>query len=525
MMPPNVTSEQFAAALGAFEKIVGKDWVFSKDEDVALYRDAYSPLWGEKEERLASAAIAPANVEQVQEIVRAANTHRIPLYPISTGKNLGYGGSAPVYSGSVVLDLKRMNRILEINEKLAYVVVEPGASFFDVYRALQQRSPKLAISMPAPGWGSPIGNALEHGAGTLGRDHFATHCGMEVVLGNGDLLRTGMGAIPNSALWQTYNYGYGPFINGIFSQSNFGIVTKMGFNLWHEPETARTLMINSWNYDDLDAFVEACAFLEQINVSRYGAGLGSPLMSAANDPQVVALIKKSGNAAAAADWNQMARDKNRPVFSTMMRFHGPTKIVEAQIEYAKERFSTIAGVTFADGKTFNFPMDHAQIEDMTKEAFGIPSLATFAVISMVGHTGHFFFSPNIPQTGEAVRKCNQVFHEACEQMGTYWGWAPLGNIFPKTLTIIKDFDAVKDAQVNRRNREIFLRLIEVAAAHGWSEYRTPATFQDAVMNEFSFNDHALRRFHETLKDAVDPNGILAAGRAGIWPKHLRSTRT
>jgi 4-cresol dehydrogenase (hydroxylating) len=44
---------------------------------------------------------------------------------------------------------------------------------------------------------------------------------------------------------------------------------------------------------------------------------------------------------------------------------------------------------------------------------------------------------------------------------------------------------------------------------------------DFVMDAYSFNNHALRRFCETLKDAVDPNGIIAAGRGGIWPRHLR----
>ena len=74
---------------------VGKEWVFTSDEDVALYRDAYSPFWGEPEERVASAAVAPDTVEEVQKIVKTANEYKIPLYPISTGKNLGYGGSAP----------------------------------------------------------------------------------------------------------------------------------------------------------------------------------------------------------------------------------------------------------------------------------------------------------------------------------------------------------------------------------------------------------------------------------------------
>ena len=68
------------------------------------------PERDEPTERLTSAAVAPDSVEQVQQIVRIANEHKIPLYPISTGKNLGYGGSAPILSGSVVGDLLRMNK-------------------------------------------------------------------------------------------------------------------------------------------------------------------------------------------------------------------------------------------------------------------------------------------------------------------------------------------------------------------------------------------------------------------------------
>ena len=63
--------------------------------------------------------------------------------------------------------------------------------------------------------------------------------------------------------------------------------------------------------------------------------------------------------------------------------------------------------------------------------------------------------------------------------------------------------------------------MQIAAEHGWGEYRTPPAYQEAVLRTYSFNNNALHRFHETLKDAVDPNGILSAGRYGIWPAHLR----
>src|SRR5688572_16934806 len=123
-LPPNVSEAAFTAALDKFRAAVGAEWVFTSDEDTALYRDAYSPYWGELEERMASAAVAPSTVEEVQAVVRAANEHGIPLYPISTGRNLAYGGCAPIYSGSVVLDLKRMNRVIEVDERNAFALVE-----------------------------------------------------------------------------------------------------------------------------------------------------------------------------------------------------------------------------------------------------------------------------------------------------------------------------------------------------------------------------------------------------------------
>ena len=99
-IPPGLSAADWANALKQFTDVVGSQWVFTSDEDVALYRDAYSPSWGEPEERLVSAAVAPDTVEQVSQIVKIANRYRVPLFAISTGKNLGYGGSAGNVSGT-----------------------------------------------------------------------------------------------------------------------------------------------------------------------------------------------------------------------------------------------------------------------------------------------------------------------------------------------------------------------------------------------------------------------------------------
>ena len=213
VLPPNVSQATFDEALRRFGEVVGEEWVFSSDEDVDLYRDAYSPSWGEPGERIPSGAVAPIEVGQVQQIVRIANEFHVPLFPVSTGKNLTYGGSAPNMSGTLVLDLKRMNRVLEVDERRAFALVEPGVSYFDLYRYIQDRGLKVWIDCPDPGWGSVVGNSLDRGLGYTTwpfRDHFGAHCGMEAVPPNGELMRTGMGAVPGSRSWQDNRYGYGP---------------------------------------------------------------------------------------------------------------------------------------------------------------------------------------------------------------------------------------------------------------------------------------------------------------------------
>ena len=280
--PPGVSQADFTEALKQFAAAVGPQWVFTSDETLDLYKDAYSPMWGEADEKIASAAVAPDSVEQVQAVVKIANHYSIPLYTISTGRNLAYGGSAPVYSGSVVLDLKRMNRIIEVSEDNAFALVEPGVSYFDLYRYIRDKGLKLWIDPPDPGWGSLMGNALDRGAGRTPlpyRDHFDSHCGMEVVLANGELVRTGMGALPTAETWQQFKYGVGPFIDGIFSQSNFGVVTKMGFWLLPEPQACLVGRIKAPRHDDVIPFVRILANLMYAGVVNCCMAISSPVLA------------------------------------------------------------------------------------------------------------------------------------------------------------------------------------------------------------------------------------------------------
>jgi FAD/FMN-containing dehydrogenase len=538
-VPPGVSQSDFAEALRQFEAAVGKEWVFTSDEDVDLYRDAYSPFWGEPEERVASAAVAPKTVEQVQQVVRAANRYKVPLYTISTGRNLGYGGSAPVYSGSVVLDLKRMNRVLEVNETNAYALVEPGVSYFDLYRYIQDKGLKVWIDVPDPGWGSPVGNALDRGGGYTTpqfRNHFDAHCGMEVVLANGEVVRTGMGAMPGSKTWQQYKTGFGPTLDGIFSQSNFGVVTKMGFWLMPQPDAYMTGTVLVPRRDDLIPLVNILNYLESARVCNGMSEIVSPLMGlpAANDappisPEFASMILK----AQTGDPGELERygEKTKQSFwSCTIKFYGPAKALPALWEYAKEKFSSIAGANFIDGALIKLPLKPEQFDTVHKPEFGIPSLSIFSMGARNANNptpgnGHQWFSPIIPRSGEAVFEANRVFSQAAREFDLPIPPFSIPFCFwERSFLFLFAFPVTHDVEKNKRTRAAFHRLVQVAAEHGWGEYRTAPAYHDLIMSTYSFNNNALLRLNETLKDAIDPNGILSPGRYGIWPKHLRASR-
>lgn len=78
-----------------------------------------------------------------------------------------------------------------------------------------------------------------------------------------------------------------------------------------------------------------------------------------------------------------------------------------------------------------------------------------------------------------------------------------------------------NAEHRRAVTTIFQNLFAAGKERGYSKYRSHVNTMDQVASLYDFNGHAYRRFVETIKDAVDPNGILSPGKQGIWPKRFR----
>lgn len=205
------------------------------------------------------AIVRPADRGEVQRCVRAANEHGVQIYPISRGKNWGLGSRVPTSSGAVLLDLGRLDRIVDYDEKMAHVTVEPGVSFGQLTAFLAAHGARHFVSMTGSTLDSSvIGNTVERGdgVGPLG-DRAAHVCALEVVLPTGEVVETGFARYAEARTARLYRWGVGPWLDGMFFQSNLGIVTRM--TVWLTPVPAVMLAFRFAVHDGarLGGLVEA----------------------------------------------------------------------------------------------------------------------------------------------------------------------------------------------------------------------------------------------------------------------------
>jgi 4-cresol dehydrogenase (hydroxylating) len=518
ILPPRVTRAAFDRAMTAFARAVGKDWVLATDEDRETYLDLYAP--GNAEQHAPSAAVAPASAEEVQAVVRLANEHKIPLWPISRGKNLGYGGASPVMAGTVMLDLSRMKRILDVDAKYGVVQIEPGVGFFQLHEYLTANKIPLWLANPGNGWGSVIGNALERGfSATPYGEHSSSFCGMEVVLPTGDLVRTGMGAMKDNKTWPLFKFGFGPAWDQVFVQSNYGVVTKAGFWLMPEPEMTASFAMGLPNKEDLGWAIDTLTPLRLDRTIDQSVGITSYMQSATLNQQrkewyegpgampdeVIAAIIKKNNV---GWWN----------FN--LRLYGTEAVVTANRKRVEDAFAVHTKQPF---RVTEWRRGQSTANGPGAPAFGspAPSVLPLQIVNWNGgRGGHIGFSPVMPPEGKLVME------QFARTRGRY---IEFGQDFSSTFyhhgrhvtnvnLILYDKD---NADQTVKVRGLFDALVKDAHANGYAEYRTHISYMQAVADTFDFNDHALSKLNEKVKDALDPNSILAPGKNGIWGKAYR----
>ncbi|KAJ5605344.1 hypothetical protein N7510_010498 [Penicillium lagena] len=450
-----------------------------------------------------SGATRPKNVEEVREIVRLANRFLVALWTVSRGKNLGYGGSAPVVKGTVVLDLHRMDKILEINEEYGYAIVEPGVSFFDLYEEIQKQGLNLWPSVPAIGWGSVLGNTTDRGFGytPLG-DHAQAQCGLEVVLPSGELLRTGMGAMEGSQLFALYKGGFGPSVDGIFFQSN--LVTKLGIQMIPAPEAYATVEVEVPKESDLVPLVGILSDLMRRSVILNSPSIANLFRIALTSrvPEVQQRLQgyMKPNSCVPSDVLEEIRAEQKWGFwRAYFSLYSQVEMLPGLLQATQRAFSSILGVTIKWRKFDGAP--------------GQP-LTTALIKEEERRPGsHIDYSPLFLPSG---RELYEWYLKAKQQtIDAKFDFFADFHVFPRHVIgielVIYTADEAKEVD------QLMRHVLHDAAEMGYTAYRTHVDYMDEVASHFNFNGGALRRFTTMLKNFLDPNGILSPGKSGIWP--------
>ncbi len=258
--------ENQTALLKKLKDLVGEAHISTHKADLLPYmRDSYTNLMN-REAALPDCVLMPRSTEEIQQIVLLANEYKVPVYPRSFGVNIA--GSAIPYQGGIVLDLKAMNQIFEVNEDTLTATIEPGVCWGQLRKAARKKAMDI-IPIIGPYQTSPVGNYLLTNitaySSRYSMDRAVT---LEVVLPNGEILRTGSQATEIGAEVNPYfRYSYGPDLTGLFrgSMGNYGIITKMVIRLRPLAEVEKNLY---FAFKDLKPALKAIQRIERLEISR-----------------------------------------------------------------------------------------------------------------------------------------------------------------------------------------------------------------------------------------------------------------
>ena len=230
-----VTADNIRSVEEKLKEAIGEKWVTSNPADLAAYGRDFTIYSGERP----NIVVLPENTEEVQKVMRIAYQHKIPVVPLSTGFN--HGGLTIPRKGGILVDLKRMNRLIEIDEETLTADFEPGVRMRNLWQECRKvptyKDIKLKPILPLTlasisllsnyvSRGGP-GSAVKYGFGA------DLTVNMTWVLPNGEILRTGPSSVPGVGNLGV-NWGPGPDISGMFFNADgaFGICTQISGKLY-----------------------------------------------------------------------------------------------------------------------------------------------------------------------------------------------------------------------------------------------------------------------------------------------------
>lgn len=531
-------AQDLAAALGGWAAALGDDNVISGESEVSPYLRNAGGL-----RRMVPAVVRPGCTDEVRAVIEIANRFRVPVHPISRGKNWGYGSRLPVRDGTAILDLSRMDRIREVDGERFYAVVEPGVTQRQMHERLRDEGIGAIFNVTGAGLDtSLIGNALERGAGYLG-SRAEDFCGYEVVFGSGELVRTGFGHFPGARATYLYPAGVGPSLDGLLAQSNFGVVTAAGMKLVPVPERRATVIAKLGREVDFGRFIDALARLRRLGVINTVAHIGNrarfqitlaPLTFQRLDGPAIrdkALLRSRVEgligSLAASSWSAVTG-----IMGTGGQVREARRIIARELRglasvivMDDSRVALLRGIV-APFRWAPFVRDRLAILDAMVPLFGLTQgVPTDAALPSVGwplggwgprasedpdegEAGILYCAPTIPAEGRAALELVEEAKRTFEGAG-FTPYITLNLVTVGALVCVVNlgFDRGSEAQT-RRAQECIARFYERCMSLGFPPYRVGVQSMGQVVRE----DDSYWRTVQGLKGVLDPNHIIAPGK-------------
>jgi 4-cresol dehydrogenase (hydroxylating) len=518
-----------------FEAIVGSHWARFDEKT----REQYGRSTGVRS-ALPAGVLFPQCTKEVVEIIKAANEIRIPIHPISRGKNWGYGDACAPCEGQLIVDLGRMNAICELDRERAYVVVEPGVTQGQLAEFLAARGTRLWMDSTGAGpEASLIGNILERGFGhTRYGDHFQSCCGLEVVLADGTIFQTGFGHFGNAKANLVFKYGVGPVLDGLFTQSNLGVVTRAGIYLMPEPEEFCAFFFRAHHDTDLEPLIKRLAALKLQGVLQSAVHIGNELRVIAGRMRYP-WDRTEGRIPLPDEIRaELRREHGLGVWNGAGSIAGPKEFVSAMAARLKRELEPFSPIFVSNGR-----MVRLQWLERFLRTVGVASAMQFRieVAAALFHTLKGIpTSAAIPSTWWRVRhiKNPKSMDPLDNDAGLLWISPALAAdakqarellelmkpVYSKhgfdtlvTFTLVAEramvcvsniaFDR-SDLEESERAQSCHDELLDLLVSRGYIPYRAgPASFKYLASDSSPFWRVASR-----IKEALDPNGIISPGR-------------
>lgn len=471
------------------------------------------------------AIVKPLNSREVAAVVKVAFKNSIPIYPVSGGKNWGLGSKVPQKDG-VLIDLSLMDKILDLNESMAYMTVQPGVTFGSGVEYLERKKSTLMLdTIGSTPDASIVGNTAERGHGmALYADRFNHVCGLEVVLPNGDIIETGFENYKDSQLGPLAKWGLGPYIDGLFTQSNLGIITKL--TLWLRPKSQhfQSFIFNIDEEKDLSLLFEEW---RKMVLEGFSASL-----RIFNDVRMIAFAERMPDITKPLSEKGLADLRAKHKVGKWIGMGATYPISESHREADKAFIlnrigNLVDNISFYDQKMVDEQYEKGDEATRGKLDFlfnksllrGNVSKAGIGMLYWRKHKsveikdvhqdkcGVLWYCPTVPFTGRDVAKAINISKKISKKRGFELN---IGFLFISQRALDVTGAICYDREVpgeDKRAMECHNEIMEALVKLGYSPYRLGIQSMKLMGGKSDSSKKLLR----VIKDAVDPKHILAPG--------------